>query len=266
MSEMFCNNRARGLPLRGAGSLFVTVLLLCTFVLASFAGVVREKRPRQLIRAKTFTYTITQADQEIGNETFTLTEYDDNSIFFKATVEMHMTHGADITTNSDLLLEEFSHFPIEFHMTRNIKQATVEFDQETDIEMISNVAVIRSVVRDVEKTTRMVLPTGTAIVDMNSVYHFYQPLYWYNKEVSGVQSFNILDPVSRNLYSASLRYQEEETLTIAGLQVQAARYEYNREKISALISVDADARIVRVEQGFMTFELTDWSEAASQEE
>jgi len=245
--------------------LIVTALVLCTFVSAVLAEVNREKRPRQLVRAMTFTYSITQADQEIRNETFTRTEYDDNSLHFKATVEMKMTHGADITTSSELLLEEESHYPLEYHVSRNIKQATVEFVQETDIAMVSNVAVIHSVVRGVEQSNRMVLPTGTAIVDMNSVFHFYQPLYWYNREIAGVQSFNVLDPMTKSHYSASLRYQEEETLDIAGLQIQASRYEYTREKISALISVDADGRIVRVEQGFMIFELTDWSEAESQE-
>lgn len=268
MSETTYSNRVRGLSPRGKGSLFVTVLLLCALcalVSAVFASVNREKRPRQLVRAMTFTYSITQADQEIGNETFTRTEYDDNSLFFKATVKMQMAHGADITTDSELLLEEESHFPLEYHSTRNIKQATVEFTQVADIEMVSNVAMIHSVVRDVEQSTRMVLPTGTAIVDMNSVFHFYQPLYWYNRERAGVQSFNVLDPMTKTHYSASLRYQEEETLDIAGIQTQTSRYEYSRDKIKALISVDADGRIVRVEQGFMIFELTDWSEAESQD-
>ncbi len=265
MSEKICKNRGCGLPQRGRGLLIVSVLLVCTFVSAVFADVNRQKRPRQLVRAMTYTYSITQADQEIGNETFTRTEYDDNSLFFKATAVMKMTHGADITTSSELLMEEDSHYPLEYRVARNIKQATVDFVQETDIAMVSNVAVIHSVVRGVEQTNRMVMPTGTAIVDMNSVFHFYQPLYWYNRELAGTQSFNVLDPLTKSQYSASLRYQEEETLDIAGMQVQASRYEYTREKISALISVDADGRIVRVEQGFMIFELTDWSDAESQE-
>jgi hypothetical protein len=265
MSETLCKNRIRGLPPRFKGALFVTTLALCVFVSAVFADVNRQKRSRQPVRAVTFTYSITQADQVIGNETFTRTEYDDNSLFFKATAEMNMTHGADITTSSELLLEEQSHYPLEYHVTRNIKQATVDFVQETDITMVSNVAVIHSVVRGTEQSTRMVLPTGTAILDMNSVFPFYQPLYWYNKDIPGVQSFNVLDPLTKSQYSASLRYQEEETLDIAGVQVQASRYEYTRGKLSALISVDADGRIVRVEQGFMIIELTDWSEADSQE-
>ena len=55
-------------------------------------------------------------------------------------------------------------------------------------------------------------------------------------------------------------------MDIAGEQLEVSRYEYARDKLKAIVSVDDKGRIVMVEQGFMVYELVDWTEKAGQEE
>jgi hypothetical protein len=229
------------------------LLLAGVFVAGSLAGAGQQKRPRQLVRAETDTYVILQADQEVGRENVVRSDYDDNSIQFDAEIGMQMAHGALIKTVSNLLLEEDSHFPLNYRMERNVEQETMSIEQVTAIEMFANVAVITSEMQGTEQVLRKVLPTGTAVVDMMAAHHYYQPLYWYNKDDGGVQIFNVLDPLTRQQYSASLRLQQEETIEVGGRRIEAERYEYKRNQLTAQVWVDADNRIVKVEQGFMVF-------------
>lgn len=228
-------------------------LLAGVFVAGALAGADQQKQPRQLVRQVTDTYTITQADEEVGREKVVRSDYDDNSIQFDGEIEMRMSHGANIKTVSYLLLEADSHFPLNYTMDRNVQQADMDIEQKTAIEMFSNVAVITWEMQGTEKVLRKTLPTGTAVVDMMAAHHYYQPLYWYNRDEGGIQIFNVLDPLTRQPYSASLRLQQQETVDVGGTQVDTERYEYKRNQLTALVWVDADDRIVKVEQGFMVF-------------
>jgi hypothetical protein len=257
MSEKRWSNFRPGVRLVYAAA---GLLLAGVFVTSALAGADRQKRPRQLVRSETDTYIIMQADQEVGREKVVRSDYDDNSVLFDADIEMQMAHGANIKTVSNLLLEADSHFPLNYRMDRNVQQTNMSVEQKTAIEMFSNVAVITSEMQGKEQVLRKVLPTGTAVVDMMAAHHYYQPLYWYNRDSGGVQIFNVLDPLTRQQYSASMRLQQKETIEVGGKQVEAERYEYKRNQLTAQVWVDVNDRIVKVEQGFMVFLLDNYAE------
>lgn len=256
MSEKtWSDHRSRFLMGLAAG-VVLAVVFATALTQGARAGGEIKKRTRHLIRESTDTYDIVQADRQVGRETVTRSEFDDNTTRFEARTEMQMSHGAKVETDNDLLLEEDSHFPLKFKMKRVVRQENMEVEQTMDIDMVSNVAVIRAVTNENEVVSRKILPTGTAIIDMMTAHQYYQPLYWYNRDSGGVQVFNVLDPLLKKEYSATMRFQQEETIEIDGKPVAASRFEYTREKLTAHLWVDANDRIVKVEQGFMIFTLT----------
>jgi len=110
-----------------------------------------------------------------------------------------------------------------------------------------------------------VLPAGAAVVDMSVAHHMYIPLYWYDTESGGVQNFNIVDPISTKTYPATLRLQTKETIVVNGKDTETERYEFTRDKQTFKIYVDAGGRIVKLDQGFLVYELSEWSESLIRE-
>jgi hypothetical protein len=226
----------------------------------------RMKRiePRELVRTVSSKYAIFQGGDEIGSEVVTRNDYNDNSVQYQSEVVVKYIHGVEMKMVTDLLLEEESYFPMKYHMTKDMTTAEVVHDMGTDIEWYANVAVFHNESRSVVDTFRVVLPTGTAVIDFNVVHHLYVPLYWYDGDLGGVQGFNVVDPSSRKLSSATLRLQRSDTVTVAGRGITADRFEFTRDKQSSSLHVDADGRIVKFDQGFLVFELTEWSESLVQ--
>ncbi len=255
---------------RGSSDVVIRLAVL-VFVLIpaiSLAGQSDKKmkrtEPRKLVYSVTSTYNIFQVDKQIGSETVTRNDYSDNTVDFQSTITLQLPNGAGISTKGELLLEDESYFPMGYTSVRTMKQAGTEFDNGTYIEWFANVALVRRKTPASEDTTHIVLPTGTAVLDVNAAHHLYQLLKWYDFETGGVQGFNVLDPTLAKLYSASLRLLAEETITIGGNEFVASRFDFNRDKNTAKVYVDAEGRILKVDQGYMVYELADWSESPAQ--
>lgn len=221
----------------------------------------KQDEPRELIRTVSSSYAITQTGKQIGSETVTRSDYNDNSVTYKAKVLMSPTETVTIVIETELVLEAESHFPISYKTTKEIDQGGNKYTQEMDFELYSNVAVVRSRAGNGENTTRIVLPTGAAFVDANAAHHFYQLLFWYNKDLSGRQTFDTLEPTTKTAGTGVLMLARQENVSVKGEEIPASLYVLERGKRQpANIYVDEDDRIVRVEQNFMVYELTDWSE------
>lgn len=282
MSDVHSNNRGRRAALlfllascrKGnfgrvrAISLAAVGLLVAAAVLPAAQSGEKMKRvpPRELLRSVHSTYTIYQAEKEIGSEKVVRRDYSDNTVDFRSTLEMHMPQGADISTESELMLQEESFFPMRYRSNRHVKQESVEINNSTEVEWYSNVAVVRKDTGSEEKTSRIVLPAGAAVIDMNEVYVFYQILFWYDASAGGTQNFNVFEPASGFVSSASLRQLDTETVTLEGEDIEASRYAFTRETADATLFVDADGRLLKVDQGYLVYELAEWSETAGPDE
>ena len=219
---------------------------------------------RELVRTIESKFVVLQAGDEIGWEKVSRDEYNDNSIEFRSDISLTFPHGAAIAIESRLALEEESYFPLSFEIKKHMGQGDVEYTVGARYEWFANVAVVYKFTRDVADTSRVVLPAGTAVVDMGVVHHLYVPLYWYDGEAGGVQSFNVVDPFTRKVSTATRRRQTAETIDVHGGQIEADRYEFSRDKQTFKVFVDADGRIVKVDQGFLVYELAEWSQTAVQ--
>jgi hypothetical protein len=252
-----------GLVIRLA--VLVLVLIPVTLLAGQSDKKMKRSEPRKLVYSVTSTYNIFQVDKQIGSETVTRNDYSDNTVDFESTITLQLPNGAGVSTKGVLLLEDESYFPMGYNSVRTMMQSGTEFDNGTYIEWFANVALVRRKTPASEDTTHVVLPTGTAVLDVNAAHHLYQLLKWYDFETGGVQGFNVLDPTLARLYSASLRLLAEETITIDGNEFVASRFDFNRNKNTAKVYVDAEKRILKVDQGYMVYELADWSESPVQE-
>jgi hypothetical protein len=215
---------------------------------------------RQLLRTVASKYTAYQAGEPIGSETVTFNEFNDNSVEFHSESQLDYEHGSATEVESDMVLEEDTYFPLSFEMTKKLTRNAVEINLGTRYQWFSNVAVIYKSRNGVVDTNSVLLPTGAAPVDMSLAYQLYVPLYWYDTEIAGVQKFNVVDPWSARTHSATLRLQAKETIVVNGKDVETSRYVFTRENQNCEIYVDADGRIVKVDEEPLVFELTDWSQ------
>jgi hypothetical protein len=250
------------------GLALAAVALLVQLMPAPALGDTKMKtvEPRALVRAVTSKYVIYQGGTEVGSEIVTRSDFNDNSIQYQSKITMQFPQLSNMVIDTDLLLEEESRFPISYDMVKHVEQGQVGYDILINFEWFSNVAVIRKEVRAVPDTTHVVFPTGTAILDINAVHHLYVPLFWYDEEVGGHQNFNVVEPVTGKLYSANLRRLVNEKIAIGDDEISADRYEITRDKQSYTFFVDEDGRIVKVDQGFMLYELVEHVETSTGEE
>jgi len=249
------------------------VLLSSALVVSAVMAGAGEDAPmkrieeRELVRTVTLTFAVYQAGEKIGTEEVTRSDYNDNTVQFRSDVAVVYPQGVEMTIGTDLLLEEESFFPMKYHAVKNMKQSGVDIDMGSDIDWYANVAVFRRSSESGVDTSRVVLPVGTAVMDQNVAHHLYVPLYWYDSEAGGVQGFNVVDPMNQMMASSSLRLQvEDEAVAVAGHDVIADRYEFVRNKQTFKLYVDAEGRIVKVDQGYLVFEMTDWSESVVQDQ
>jgi hypothetical protein len=177
---------------------------------------------------------------------------------------MSPTETVTIIVDTELVLEAESHFPIRYTTTKEIDQGGSKYTQEMDFEMYSNVAVVCSRTGNNEETTRMVLPTGAAFVDANASHHFYQLLFWYNKDLGGRQTFETLEPTSKMTSTGVFLLATKENVSVQGEEISASLYVLERNRRNpANVYVDDDDRIIRVENNHMVYELIDWSEQSA---
>lgn len=224
-------------------------------------GMHKEVQPRELNRTVTSSYAITQTDKVIGSETVLRSDYSDNSIVFWSKVTLNPAEGLEIVVESELTLEAESHFPIRYKMKKNVLRGGSDLTQENFVDLYSNVAVFRSKMGEGEKAVKKVIPAGAAFVGGNASSHYYQLLYWYNRDLGGRQTFDVLDLDAKVTGPVVLHMTTVEDVVAGGKTITATAFVLEQEKRSPVkIYVDENDRIVKFERNFMIYELTEWSE------
>ncbi len=205
-------------------------------------------------------YTIVQGDQAIGHEAMTRRVFDNNTIRFEA--ENVITNPAvTMTTRSELTIEEESYFPRSYRADKTITQPDEEFVHALTVDMYANVAVLGSELRGTKDSRRVVVPAGTAIQEVGTIYPWYQLLFWIDPASEGRHRIQWLDPSSGAVDAGELYIAGQETIVVLGKKTRVTVYKAERERLgAATLYVDAKKRIVHAEQNMLTYRLDQWSE------
>jgi hypothetical protein len=237
------------------------IVSLGATVAASQQEMHKKIQPRELTRTVTSSYGISQTDKVIGSETVIRSDYSDNSIVFLSTVTLKPAEGIEIVVESELTVEAESHFPIRYKMKKNVLRGGSDLTQENFVDLYSNVAVFRAKMGEGEKVVRKVIPAGTAFIGGNASSHYYQLLYWYNRDLGGRQTFDVLDLDAKLTNPVVFHMTTAEDVVVSDETITATVFILEQEKRSPVkIYVDENDRIVKFEKNFMIYELTEWSE------
>lgn len=244
-----CFAAAAGLLLTGAGSV------------AAGQDMHRAAEPKELVRTVTASYKITQSGKDFGSEKVTRREYNNNTVEFVSVVTLVPAEGVEIRLETELVLEAESYFPMSHRLKKNVTQGGSQLTQETEIELFANVAVIRSRRGESEEVEKKILPAGAALVAGNGCYYFYQLIFWYDRNLGGRQTFDIFDLDQETSQPGVLLMAPMDNIEVMGKSTPVVLCVLEREKRKPTeIFLDENDRIVRLDQNFMIYELTDWSE------
>lgn len=213
-----------------------------------------------MVSSSRATYAIVQEGQEVGRESVTRSIFDDNTIRFDGENTIR-NMAVELAIKSALTLDEESYFPRSYRADKTIKQPDEEFTHTLTVEMYANVAVLGSELRGRADSRRVVVPAGTAILEVGLLYPWYQLLFWIDPQAAGRQRITWLDPSSGALESGELYASGEETIDVLGKKARVTVYKAERERLGpAILYVDGKKRIVQAEQNLYTYRLEEWSE------
>jgi hypothetical protein len=208
-------------------------------------------------------YTMLQEGQDVGHEHVTRTLFDNNTIRFEAETVVR-TPSVTMTNRSELTLEEESYFPRSYRSTKTVKQPTEEFTHTISVEMFANVAVLASELRGTAGTQRVVVPAGTALLEVGQLYPWYQLLFWIEPQSEGRERIEWLDPATGSIQKGEIYVEGEQTIDVLGKKTKVTVYKAERERLGpAVLYVDARKRIVKAEQNMLTYRLDEWKEEPS---
>jgi hypothetical protein len=228
----------------------------------AFMSPARGANPRQRKVGKVTStlrtqYRIVQDSKERGTETIEKKIFDDNTILYTMDATMKYGPGIGMDQHVELTVEEESYFPRVLHVRKKVMQPdSTSFEHVLDVEMFSNVAVLSSAMNKQGSSKRVVVPTGTSIIDVGILGYMYQTLFWYDRELGGEQRFQYMDPISGGVSGGVLKLEKEETIRVMGKKSKVSVFQVEREKLGpAKLWVDKQGTIVRGEQNMFTYEL-----------
>jgi hypothetical protein len=247
------------------------LLLLALSWSADLPAVSRERTSATLTRTRSAVYKLYQLMSsdttlaEIGTETFTIRNYDDNTIVIDG--ELEMNYGLiggpseSLRLKSRLEVEEESLFPRRYEMTKLARGV----DQELKIEMVSNVAVIDYRMNKNQENVNRVVSNGTMIVEASQLSQRWLLLQRFADGGSGKLSMTVFDPILKRESSAVLDYQGEKTVAIRGETGAFKLFQLVIEKSPAMqLYVDDTGMIAQADNGAQRFVLVDFSDETVQ--
>jgi hypothetical protein len=160
-----------------------------------------------------------------------------------------------------LILEEETFFPRSYRARKWVFQATDTVRMNYAVDVYANVAVVTSEIRGQPAEHRVVVPTGVPIVEVGSLFCWYELMFWVEKDKPDRQRIQWLDPTLPRLDGGEIRVAGSDTVMVLGKETPVTVYKAERERLGpATLWVDAGKRIVRCEQNATTYDLVDWSE------
>ncbi|HEX5132524.1 MAG TPA: hypothetical protein VFX92_08560 [Candidatus Krumholzibacteria bacterium] len=237
--------------------------LIIVAVLASAAGAetpMHQRKPVRLLSTLHAMYTMSQGDSKVGTETIDRRVYDDNRVELTST-QVTTTGGVPLTQESKLELDEESYFPRKFRSEKTLVQPTDTLRYVFTVDMYANVAVIGSESRGRGDSRQLVVPAGTAIVEVGAVYGWYEMMFWVDTTTEQRQRIQWLDPQAVRVEAGEIYKTGEEELAVLGKKIKVAVFKADRERVGeARVFIDGEGRIVRLEQNMTVYQLTEWSE------
>lgn len=249
---------------RGLAAIAIVTLVAAPALVALAAR--PQKPPREALEVTKSSYVIVQDEKERGTEEIVRTDYNDNKVTFEITQTLSPMPEVQMTQSSEFVVEEESFFPVSYRMTKHIKQSDSEMEMGIDIDMFANVAVMTTKTKMSSGTRKIVVPTGAAFIETGAVYVYYQFLFWYDRDLGGRQNFEVLDVTTGKTSGVVVQLLNQQTVTVGGEDYVADAFLVEREHFNATVFVDADGRIIRVDQNYMYFDLTDWSREVTKAE
>lgn len=232
-------------------------MVVCAATAAHSMGP-HQKKPVKLTSTLVAEYKITQDKKAMGKERIEKKVFDNNTIVFNIDSDLSYGPGVTMKQHCELTVEEESYFPRTLHLVKTITQPDGQaFEHKIDVEMFSNVAEVKSTLRDQSGSKRAVVPTGVGIQDMGILGYLYQSLFWYDKESGGEQRFQYLDPIGVEVHSGDIKMDPEATIAVLKKKTKVSVFQVERERMgAATVWVDPKGVIVRGEMNLYVYELT----------
>lgn len=231
---------------------------MCVCVAVVFAAK-PNKTPRAAISVTKAAYTVLRAGEESGFEKWVRTVYNDNTIEFDVDYQFFPAPGMGMVNKYMLLLREETRFPVEYSLDRRVISPDDTLQMHLGVDMYANVAEITSGSATTSNAHDVVVPTGAAIMETGVVFVYEPLLFWYDRDLGGRQNFEVLEPASGRPLTVSMQYVTRDTITVNGVEYATDLYLLERENFDVKLYVDADDRLVRVDQNYMMFDLADWT-------
>jgi hypothetical protein len=219
-----------------------------------------QKKSVELLATVRASYSLQQQDQVIGKEDIEKRTFNNNTVIYEVVGSAVMS-GVLMLQQTTLELDEESYFPRAYRSDRTVVQAADTTHIIFTVDMFSNVAVVGSNMRGRVDSRRVVVPTGTPIMDIGTVYGWYEVLFWVDLASRQRQRIQWLDPGRGLVENGEVYFVGEQSMEVLGKQIPVTVFKAERERIGeAVLYVDASRRIVRCEQNVTVFELTEWYE------
>ncbi|NIM20329.1 MAG: hypothetical protein GTO51_08880 [Candidatus Latescibacteria bacterium] len=242
---------------------WVRILMMLGFSGAVMASGLRERPDSLLARVQKGSYKVFQRvgedtiPREIGTETFTKKYFTDNTIVLEIEKEMDFALiGAPSRTlkqKSTLEIEEDSYFPRRYEM----RKENGGMEQESGIEMFSNVAIISSRTNKLDEKVTLVLSAGAMFVEGNSISQHALLLHRLDSSITRKRNIMVFDPLLKRESSTVVVYAGEVTEVTDGESKSLKLYKIEKERYPVMqLYVDNSGIVVKASDGVQEFILT----------
>jgi hypothetical protein len=220
-----------------------------------------QRKPVRLLSTVNAVYQVTRDGRDIGRERFERRTYDDNTVVYDVHGTTSEAPGIDLVQQSTLVLDEESYFPRTLRADKTIIQPTDTLRIAFTVDMFSNVAVLASNLSGRVDSRRVVVPTGVPVIEVGTLYGWYEILFWLDLSTRERQRIQWLDAHLGKLESGEIYLTGEETIDVLGKKTTVSVLKAERDRLGpAKVYVDAARRIVRCEQNMSQIDLVEWTE------
>jgi hypothetical protein len=188
-------------------------------------------------------YEIFQLDKKIGTEKFTKVVHDDNTVEFTSQSSLSFSGRDTFKEKTSLVLQEDSYFPRKYRSEKIARG----FVQEITLEMIANVANIRTATTRDTSAEMRAFSTGSICLEGGLAYQFEQVVRRYDSSRGGKQRVLFFDPISKKEGSLTIEAVATVDTTLAGKKQSVTVYSITKNPGGAMkVYADKKNNVLRV--------------------
>ena len=260
------SDRSAGVRSAAVAAAAVCLVFFAGAAVAQSSRDTMKRQETRLLETSLVEYAILQAGETIGTESVTRRLFSNNTVAFSATIEMTPAPGVVWKTEVDLLLEEDSHFPRRYEMSKVTNHQERRIEQWAALEMVSNVAVVQTKINDSIETRNIVLPAGTPVFESGILCLVHQLLFWYDRGTGGRQRFAVFDPMRGKNSDYVMLLTGAETVDVMGAPTEVEVFQLEQGAVTAKYFVDSQGALVGADLGYLSYALSQTSTVPGQEE